>query len=123
MKVLELNHVALHVTDLKASVDFYERVLRLEAMPRPAFDFPGAWFRFGAHQELHLIADRGSPLSSSHRGYHFALMVDDIEAWQNHLQRAGAEVAPKKRRPDGAWQLFLRDPDMHVIELFTPPAP
>jgi catechol 2,3-dioxygenase-like lactoylglutathione lyase family enzyme len=22
-------------------------------------------------------------------------------------------------RPDGAWQIFLRDPDGHVVELFT----
>jgi catechol 2,3-dioxygenase-like lactoylglutathione lyase family enzyme len=24
-------------------------------------------------------------------------------------------------RPDGAWQIYVRDPDGHVIELFTPP--
>ena len=122
MKIIELNHVALHVTDVEASVDFYKRVLRLEPMPRPAFDFPGAWFRLGADQELHLIGDRGDPVFSGHRGNHFALRVDDIEAWQSHLQNVGAEGAPKKRRPDGAWQIFLRDPDRHVIELFTPPA-
>lgn len=121
MKTLELNHVAIHVTDVKRSVGFYERVLRLEPMPRPAFDFPGAWFRLGSRQELHLIGDRGNPVFSSHRGNHFALMVDEIDAWQSHLQSVGAEAAPKKLRPDGAWQIFLRDPDGHVIELFTPP--
>ena len=121
MKVIELNHVAIHVTDVKKSVDFYERVLRLEPIPRPAFDFPGAWFRLGIRQELHLIGDRDNAVFSSHRGNHFALMVDDTEAWQSHLQGVGAEAAPKKRRPDGAWQIFLRDPDGHAIELFTPP--
>ena len=121
MKIIELNHVALHVKDVEASVDFFKRVLRLEPMPRPAFDFPGAWFRLGTRQELHLIGERRDPVVSSHRGDHFALMVDDIEAWQSHLQSSGAEPAPKNRRPDGAWQIFLRDPDAHVIELFTPP--
>ena len=121
MTIRELNHVALHVLDVKKSVDFYERVLRLEALPRPAFDFPGAWFRLGTSQELHLIGDRATPVVSSNRGNHFALRVDDIEAWQNHLHTVAADAAPKKRRPDGAWQIFLRDPDGHVIELFTGP--
>jgi hypothetical protein len=30
----------------------------------------------------------------------------------------GVEHLPRKTRPDGASQLFLRDPDGHVIELF-----
>src|SRR2546430_2634022 len=120
MKIRELNHVALHVTDVKKSVDFYQRVLRLESIPRPAFDFPGAWFQLGTQQELHLIGERGSPVSSTHRGNHFALKVDDIDAWQSHLQAVDADAAPKKRRPDGAWQIFLRDCDGHVIELCAP---
>ena len=123
MRILELNHVALHVAGVAQSIDFYQRVLRLEPMARPAFDFPGAWFRFGTQQELHLIGDRNEPVLSSNRGNHFALKVDDIDAWQTHLQNVGAEATPKKRQPDGAWQIFLRDPDRHVIELFTPPAP
>jgi catechol 2,3-dioxygenase-like lactoylglutathione lyase family enzyme len=121
MTIQELNHVAVHVADVDKSAAFYKAVLRLELMPRPAFTFPGAWFRLGTNQELHLIGDRGTPVFSSNRGNHFALMVDDIDAWAAHLQNVGANFAPKQRRPDGAWQIFLRDPDAHVIELFTPP--
>ena len=47
MKVLQLNHVALHVADVAVSESFYRDVLQLEQLARPAFDFPGAWFRFG----------------------------------------------------------------------------
>ena len=121
MKIHGLNHVALHVSDVARSCDFYSRVLRLEAMARPAFDFPGAWFRLGAQQELHLIGRTNEPVEPRSRNNHFALMVDDIEAWEKHLASAGAEFRPKKKRPDGAWQIFLRDPDGHFIELFTPP--
>ena len=120
MNIRELNHVAIHVTNVEKSSDFYRSVLRLESIPRPAFSFPGAWFRLGAKQELHLIGDRGDPVFSSNRGNHFALKVDDLDAWAAHLQKAGAQFAPKKARPDGASQIFLRDPDGHVIELFTP---
>jgi lactoylglutathione lyase len=118
---LELNHVALYVTDLVRSAAFYKNVLRLTSLPRPAFNFPGAWFRLGANQELHLIADLGDPFFATHPNNHFALKVDDLDAWERHLTKSEAQYAPRKRRPDGAWQVFLLDPDAHRIELFTPP--
>jgi len=121
MTILELNHVALHVEDLERSSEFYRRVLRLERMPRPAFTFPGAWFRLGANQELHLIGGRGDAGASCRRSNHFALRVDDLGAWEEHLRSVRAEFQPRKQRPDGAWQVFLQDPDGHFIELFTPP--
>lgn len=121
MKVQELNHVAVYVTDVRRSADFYQKVLKLETMARPAFDFPGAWFRLGSHQELHLIGDRGEPYPEINRNNHFALRVDDIDAWQKHLGAAGVTFLKKKLRPDGAWQIFVNDPDGHTIELFVPP--
>jgi catechol 2,3-dioxygenase-like lactoylglutathione lyase family enzyme len=121
MQVLELNHVALHVRDVDAACDFYKNVLRLKPLARPAFDFPGAWFRLGERQELHLIGERVQPVHSHNRGNHFALRVDDIGEWEKHLQEIQANHRPRKQRPDGAWQIFLSDPDGHVIELFTGP--
>jgi lactoylglutathione lyase len=121
MSILELNHVALHVADVERSRGFYREVLRLEPMPRPAFTFPGAWFRLGLRQELHLIGGRLEPVASANRGNHFALRVDELDSWEAHFQKLGADARPRKERPDGAWQVFLRDPDGHVVELFTPP--
>jgi len=121
MKTLELNHVALHVVDVERSCEFYRRALQLEQLPRPAFTFPGAWFRLGANQELHLIGGRTEPVASGNRGNHFALRVVELDSWEQHLGKVGAEFRPRKQRPDGAWQVFLHDPDGHVIELFTPP--
>jgi predicted enzyme related to lactoylglutathione lyase len=112
--------MAIHVTDVARSSEFYRLVLRLDSIPRPAFTFPDAWFRLGTHQELHLIAHYGAPFSPPNRNNHFALRVDDLDAWELHLKSMGAVFAPKKQRPDGAWQLFVSDPDGHAIELFTP---
>lgn len=121
MKTLQLDHVALHVADVTESSKFYSEALRLESLPRPAFDFPGAWFRLGVTQELHLIGDRTEEVHSHNRGNHFAMLVDDINAWEGHLVKNQVEFFPRKTRPDGATQIFLRDPDGHFIELCTLP--
>ena len=121
MRPLQLNHVALHVKDVAVSCDFYQRVLGLEPMQRPAFDFPGAWFRLGDDQELHLIGDRDQEVHSHNRGNHYALMVDDLDAWESRLRQSGAPHLPRKTRPDGAEQIFVQDPDGHYVELCTPP--
>jgi catechol 2,3-dioxygenase-like lactoylglutathione lyase family enzyme len=121
MTIGQLNHVALYVTDFQRSSAFYQNALRLEPVPRPAFTFPGAWFRLGTNQELHLIADNGPPFFSTHPSNHFALQVDDLNEWECHLRSVRADFAARRQRPDGAAQVFLRDPHGHVIELFTPP--
>ncbi|HNQ73648.1 MAG TPA: VOC family protein [Verrucomicrobiota bacterium] len=121
MQIVELNHVALFVLDVERSCEFYLRVLKLSPLPRPAFDFPGAWFRLGTTQQLHLIGGRREPTISGKRSNHFALRIDDVPAWRQHLIRVGADFLPPKQRPDGAWQIFLSDPDGHMIELCTPP--
>ncbi len=123
MRTLELNHVAVFVTDVSRSRQFYREVLQLEEIPRPAFTFPGAWFRLGLVQELHIIGERPDQGVIRERGDHFALKVDDLEAWREHLQSLGAILRGPVRRPDGAMQIFIGDPDGHLIELFCPPSP
>jgi catechol 2,3-dioxygenase-like lactoylglutathione lyase family enzyme len=121
MKHFELNHVALHVKDVARSCEFYRTVLQLQPIPRPDFPFAGAWFRLGASQELHLIGDRGEPVQSPDRSYHYALQADDLDEWEAHFKKLGATYLAKRTRPDGALQIYVVDPDGHHIELFTPP--
>lgn len=121
MRIEQLDHVALHVQDVAKSCDFYEHVLRLQPIPRPAFTFPGAWYRLGERQELHLIGNRDQEVHSHHRGNHFALLVEDIDAWESHFQALKVRYLPRRIRPDGAVQLYVIDPDGHYIELCTRP--
>jgi lactoylglutathione lyase len=117
VRITQLNHVALHVEDVARSCSFYGDVLGLAPIPRPAFTFPGAWFRLGRDQELHLIGDRRDPVHSHNRGNHLALRVDSIIDAEQHLSSRGVEYVGPKQRPDGAWQIFLVDPDGHYVEL------
>lgn len=117
MKVLELNHVALFVSDVERSSRYYGDQLGLPALPRPAFDFPGAWFRIGAAQELHLIGDRlAGPITARTRTGHFAMQVEDLDAVARRLEAQGVVFAKPVFRPDGARQIFLEDPDGHLVE-------
>ena len=118
--VHELNHVAIHVRDLKESNRFYGEVLGLPKIPRPDFPFPGAWYSLGS-QELHLIAD--DSLITAERGHHhFALRVDDPFAAKSYLEHKGVkDFKGPAPRPDGAIQLFFNDPDGYTIEMFCGP--
>ena len=118
--IIELNHVAIAVSDVDASNRFYRDVLKLEMLPRPAFDFPGSWFRLGTVQELHLIGEREDPkVTRDQQSGHFALKVQDIMTVDKHLKSVGAVYKGPVTRPDGAKQIFIQDPDGNWIELFS----
>lgn len=120
MKIEQLNHVALQVTDIDRSCAFYGEALGLDQIDRPAFGFPGAWFRIGADAELHLIVRDGVfPAEQVTAANHFALKINSAAAAAAQLQEAGVAFRGPSPRPDGATQIFLEDPDGHVIELCT----
>lgn len=124
MRTTQLNHVAIHVADVERTCQFYADILKLERLPRPDFSFPGAWFRLGEDQELHIIGQRNPDEEISHSGNrsnHYALMIDDMDEWEAHLKEQGIDYGHRRTRPDGASQIFFRDPDGHTIELCSPP--
>jgi len=117
LEILDLNHVALHVQDVEESCRFYAEILDLPRISRPAFTFPGAWFGIGPIQQLHLIGERTQPVVSEPRGNHFAMRVSSIREAEADLHAKKVSFAGPKQRPDGMWQIFLKDPDGHVVEL------
>ncbi len=112
-----LDHVGIHVADVEVSAKFYADVLGLEVIPRPDLDFPGQWLRIGTAQELHLIGKNSDPTGRPPGERHFALEVRDADAWATRLGDHGVTFKGPNSRPDGAKQIFFRDPDGHVIEL------
>ena len=130
LRVTSLDHVTLVVKNLERSRRFYEDVLGMRAVPRPAFSFAGLWFQAGATQ-IHLILEfagsgpAGNLLDENlrtSRTHHFAFAVEDADAAFAWLKECAVpSLGVPKPRPDGYLQVFVTDPDGHVVELCSPP--
>ena len=121
MRATRFNHVSVHADDLEESVRFYVEIFGMERVPAPNFGDPVAWLRLG-EQQLHLF-QRATPAPDFH---HIGLDVDDFEAVYDRVR----ELDILDRRswsgprvlPDGAVQLYLRDPAGNLVEVDWPDA-
>jgi catechol 2,3-dioxygenase-like lactoylglutathione lyase family enzyme len=125
-----VHHVSLPVTDLERSKEFYREVVGLREIARPPFDFPGAWYQVGDRQ-LHLIVHSNPTLRGlkgvDSRDIHFAVRVRSFREAKEHLESKGysanaADTDPKRMKVSpqataGFPQIYLLDPDRHVIEI------
>ena len=128
LSVKIIDHITLVVKDLERSEKFYRDVLGMEPIARPGFGFPGLWFQSGTTQ-IHMnvageeAGSAGLPKcdgSSTSRGFHFAYEVDDCDQAAAVLQDNGIPIAVgPKTRPDGPRQLYIYDPDNHLVEIFS----
>ncbi|MCW5892970.1 MAG: VOC family protein [bacterium] len=118
-----LGHVSFPVADLERSLHFYRDVLGLAEIPRPDLGFPGAWLGVGDGQ-VHLIqrfpgVDVGTaPPALNPTAQHVAFLVDDYATTLARLGDAGLAVLSTS--PE-AGQMWVQDPDGHVIELTAAP--
>jgi catechol 2,3-dioxygenase-like lactoylglutathione lyase family enzyme len=139
LKIETVHHVSLPSSDLERSTKFYEGVLGLEPMDRPAFDFAGRWYKVG-DRSLHLIVPQdgddptfrhGKPIDS--HDAHVALRVGSYAAAVAHLKSKGFRRSsdrnprptsdnplPMRLNPAGTAgfpQIYVLDPDHNVIEI------
>jgi glyoxylase I family protein len=130
VNVKALHHISLPVTDLERSRRFYREVLGLEEIERPPFSVPGAWFRLG-DRELHLVAGGGvvphGTETTDPCQLHFAVRVVNYQEALEHFRRHGyrddtdegelKRMLSLPRSVAGYPQLYLLDPDRHLIEI------
>jgi catechol 2,3-dioxygenase-like lactoylglutathione lyase family enzyme len=131
LQVRSIDHITIVVKDLEASSRFYTRVLGMREVERPDFGFPGRWFQAGSTQ-IHMNVEgdeagrAGLPSMGNKkvtRAFHYAFLVDDGHAVAEWLKAADIPIAAgPQHRPDGAIQVYIRDPDGHLIELVSPPS-
>ena len=121
--ILSYNHVGLAVKDLKTSVIFYREIIGLSPLDVPDNLLAvRRWFRVAPGQELHLLLGRENPVANNDKnGAHFSLSIptnsaDEIEAFLKEKN----VVYHRQKRFDGAYQIYVTDPDGYVIELNEP---
>jgi glyoxylase I family protein len=130
MEIDGLHHVALPCADLERSRCFYQEILGLTEIQRPALPVAGAWFRVGDRQELHLVVGDAQATFRSRKGMdtndiHFAIRV---ASYRQALEALKARGYREDANPDdpmgigtsmrvGYPQIYLLDPDRNIIEI------
>ena len=124
MQIDRLDHLVLTVRDIDASIDFYTRVLGMRAV---TFGAGRKALAFGAQKiNLHQAGAnsnprpsdlrRGPPTSVSSSPRHSRRWPSNAPAGRGNPRGPGA--AHRRRRP--ILSLYLRDPDLNLIELSNP---
>jgi len=120
-RVLRINHVTVIVDNLEKATQFYEQELGLEPLSAFQFDYPVMFFRINAEQQLHISEWEDTP---SFRG-HICFVVDDFNSIFFRMKELNAiDIKPwgkVRQLPDGAMQMFLRDPSGNLLEISSGP--
>ncbi len=130
MNTFVLHHVSVITTNLERSLGFYRDVLGLVPIDRPPFDIARVWLACGPSQ-LHLTVypagnfRRKSTIDNNDT--HFALRVSNFdetlrllngEGFREDLPEGDAKrLLVKRTGPAGFPQIYLLDPDGHVLEI------
>ena len=134
IEIKQLHHVSIVVEDVNRAKQFYRDVLGMKEVPWvDHYDFEGGWLRAGGY-EVHLIQANDSvqpPGDAAHRPHpkrnltfarHFCFRVSDLAEAIKTLEAHNVPLAAGPRpRGDGADQLYIYDPDGHMIELVEIP--
>jgi len=132
LEIETIHHVAVPVTDLARSKEFYGTFLGLKEIDRPAFPFDGAWYKAGS-RDLHLIV-ASDPTFRESKGVntqdiHFAFRVKDFPKALSYLESHGYRVGHEDplysmrvsvNGPTRFPQVHFMDPDRNVIEINGP---
>lgn len=117
------NHLALSVTDLDKSVEFYTKVLNLKEISNRTQMQGIRWFSLGEDKELHLISTIREDVLTN-KAVHMALTTSNFDGFVELLDKMDIQYsdwpgAPQKIniRADGIRQIFFQDPDGYWIEV------
>eukprot|EP00095_Tigriopus_kingsejongensis_P008231 maker-scaffold591_size129331-snap-gene-0.20 protein:Tk08231 transcript:maker-scaffold591_size129331-snap-gene-0.20-mRNA-1 annotation:"lactoylglutathione lyase" len=118
----KVNHIALVVSDVGRSLQFYTDVVGMRQILRPNFDRHGAWLTAG-NVDIHLI--KGRPAVHSDDDLivsHVAIEVDKMDELRTRLAKLGTQSRKNISVPNpeednrAVDQAFVRDPDGYYIE-------
>lgn len=124
---MELSHVAIWVSDLEQSLEFYEALGLVRAWSFSADGVENVYVR-GESGELQLRhdPDRTTPIAPTRADTdHVAFGVEDevaVDAATEAAREAGGSVVadPHAVEPADAYAAFVEDPDGYTLEFVAP---
>lgn len=123
MITFSFNHLALSVKDVNLSINFYQKVLKLEEVENTASDSNTRWLSLGEGKQLHLIP-RPHLEVKTNKAIHFALTAANINSFIEHLIDLKVAYTDWKDTPekdyvrkDGIQQVYFQDPDGYWVEV------
>jgi glyoxylase I family protein len=119
-RLTRIQHEGIPVKDLDRSRAFYEGVLGLKTLPRPAFG-PGVWLADASGvPQIHLIVSQAAVPGVDARpdatARHTAFLVEDYDGLKQRFEQGGVRYTEAPNSPAGVAQLTAVDPDGHVLE-------
>jgi catechol 2,3-dioxygenase-like lactoylglutathione lyase family enzyme len=122
-RVTALAHVAIKTIDLDTTITFYERVLDMQLVPRPPFNFPGAWLGINGDALIHLYGGQralgpdGTHAHETGAVYHISMWARGYDAQRSRFEHFGLPFR-ESRPPDTTLaQMFVLDPNGVTLEL------
>ena len=118
-----LRHLALNVSNLSASVDFYTRLLGMEVEWQPDED---NYYLSSGNDNLALHrasekVDASRAQSLDHLGF-IIDVADDVNRWFDFLQQEKVEMLTQvKDHRDGARSFYCKDPDGNAVQIIYHP--
>ncbi len=124
MKISQIDHVAINVTDIRKSIDFYSRILGLQLLQTvDCGEFDITYFALPGGARLELFDYHGKnqavPRDESEVGLrHIAFQVEDVSEHESLLRLAGVNITlPTCDLPNlGARVLLFLDPNGVTLE-------
>lgn len=120
---IKVNHIAVHVSKLVPSKDFYKDILGLEEIEEPFKDGLHAWYDIGGGGALHLIEAADIPKERS-KVNHLCFSMKDMDAFIATLKSTNypfeswtGEKSKVTVRVDGIRQIYIQDPDGYWLEI------
>lgn len=120
---MSFDHLALSVTNVDTSAEFYKNILNLSEITNKTKVEGIKWFSLGDGKELHLISILKGDIKLN-KAVHFAITTSNFDSFIEKLTPKNIDysswVGETKKitiRADGVKQVYIQDPDGYWIEI------